>query len=128
MFTRDLLSPGTRMLGGVGNVSAVDCGVWTTGAASSKRLNRDRLEDSSFRIPVKQRGLKTPLSQSSRSFLALVISSTLDLGTVPVGRGVPGGGSINGCIEFGLASPNATRGKRSELIAKREPVSSRIPT
>lgn len=116
------------MLEGVGKAFAVDCGCWATGAASSNRLNRDRLEDSSFLIPVKQRGSKAPLSQSSRSFLAFVISSTLDLGMTPVGRGVPGGGSISGCIELGLASPNATRGKRSELITKREPVSSKIPT
>jgi len=116
------------MLEGVGKASAVDCGAWATGAASSSRLNRDRLEDSNFLIPVKQRGSKAPLSQSSRSFLAFIISSTLDLGTVPVGRGVPGGGSISGWMELGLASPNATRGKRSELIAKSEPVSSKIPT
>ena len=116
------------MLEDVGRGSVVDCDVCAMGAASSNRLNRDRLEDSNFLIPVRQRGSKAPLSQSSRSFLALVISSTLDLGAAPVGRGAPGGGSINGCMELGFASPNATRGKRSELIAKREPVSSKIPT
>ena len=88
-----------------------DWGTWGTGAASSSRLKRDRLEDSSFLIPVKQRGSKAPLSQSSRSFLAFVISSTFGLGMPPVGRGVPGGGSIRGCMELGLASPNATSGK-----------------
>ena len=113
------------MLEGAGNALVVD---WAAGAASSNRLNRDRLDDSSFLIPVKQRGSREPLSQSSRSFRALVTSSTLDFGMVPVERGVPGGGSINGYIELGLASPNATRGKRSELIAKREPVSSKTPT
>lgn len=105
-FTRDLLSPRPSILEGVGNALVVGCGIWASGAASSNRLNRDRLDDSSFLIPVKQRGSREPLSQSSRSFRDLVISSTLDLGI-----GVPGGGSIRGCMELGLASPNATRGK-----------------
>jgi len=88
------------MLEGVGKAFVVDCGACATGAASSSRLNRDRPEDSSFLIPVKQRGLKTPLSQSSRSFLALMISSIVDFGIVPVGIGVPGGGSIRECAEL----------------------------